>query len=132
MGWKNKKDLRAYRVRRMERGAARGNELERQVETLLDAMKNDGEISDFKKHPHNSREDHQGKDFTVVRDIGGVPVKKHFGVTISLRTWCKEKNAFFKNHVPEFCFPIGTKPETMKKKILGLFNDELPRSGRCA
>ncbi|MBI2642257.1 MAG: hypothetical protein HYW97_00185 [Candidatus Wildermuthbacteria bacterium] len=78
-------------------------------------------ISNYTRHPPNSAEDHNGKDFTVTKMVGNTLFLQSFGVTISMRNWPESVNQH--PNIPQFCFPIGTKPETIQKRILKLFND---------
>lgn len=119
MSWKNKRDFEAYRIRKSERGAKRGESLEAEVETLLSGMVERKIVSGFIHHEKNSTEDHDGKDFTVINNEGE---RASFGVTISMRSWNISKMRHMDTH--QFCFPAGTRPETMEKRILGLFSSQ--------
>jgi len=120
VGWKNKRDLEEYLKRKSARYAKVGVELEDEIEELLQKMQDEGVIADFEHFTKNSKEDHSGKDFRARKEINGVNVDRFFGVTISLRSWPRAKALHPKT--PQFCFPIGAKPETMRKRILELFD----------
>ena len=119
MRWKNKKDFQAYCKRRSERMSRLGQELEKQVENILLQMWEERLICAFAHNPANSLEDSQGKDFSVTQETGGEETVRHFGVTISMRSWQKAKGKH--EDVPQFHFPIGTNKKTIEKRILELF-----------
>ncbi len=106
--------------RKTQRMAKRGREFEDEVSALLQKMQDEELIVGFIAHEPNSPEDQDGRDFTVTVVIGGGEVSKSFGVTISLRHW---KESRIKHpDVPQFCFPLGTKLETIRTRILELFS----------
>jgi len=107
------------RDRRGERYAEIGRKFEGEVADLLQKMQDEKLIVGFVRHEPHSAEDGQGRDFTVTGLIAGVPVERSFGVTISLRSWRQSKIIY--PDVPQHCFPIGTKPETIRARILELF-----------
>ena len=119
MRWKNSHDLQAYLKRRSERRAELGRGLENEVENLLQAMLDDGLIAEFRANAPNTKADQEGKDFTVTRLMDGARETRHFGVTISPRSWRTAKAVH--NDVPQFCWPIGTNRDTMRRRILELF-----------
>lgn len=111
--------LQASNNRKAQRMAIQGEVLESTVIKLLQELKNEERILQFVHHPKNSREDSEGKDFTVTKEVNGAKKVLSFGVTISLRCWA---NAKVKHpQIPQLCFPLGTKLETMEKRILELF-----------
>ncbi len=122
MSFRNGRAAEEWAKRHALRFAKIGLDLENQVASLLESMKNEKVITSFEKHPHHSTEDQDGKDFTVTREIEGKIVTRHFGVTISVRSWGMSKTRH--PHTQQFCFPIGTKTETMRKHILKLFETE--------
>lgn len=119
MGWKNTKDFGAYCKRRSERMSRLGHELERTVESILRQMWEERLICAFRRHPANSFEDFQGKDFSVTQEKDGEETVRHFGVTISTRSWHAAKLRH--PEVPQLHFPIGTNPRTIEKRVLELF-----------
>lgn len=121
MAFKNKHDFEKYRQRRGELYAGEGLALEDQVESILETLKEEGQIASFQRHAHNSSADRAGKDFSATKEINGEEVTFSFGVTISMRSWNEARARHY--GVPQFCFPIGSKPETIVKRILGLFKD---------
>ncbi len=104
--------------RAARRGSLRGRELERTVTEHLERMKNSKQITDYIAHQPNSKEDHEGRDFTVRFGEGECAQEHSFGVTISLRKFHRTQGP--QNQVKQFCFPIGTNRETIIKRILGL------------
>ena len=109
------------RARKSERYSAIGRAFEQEVAAILERLKEEELISDFVAHSPHSEEDHEGRDFTCMRRIGDETHARSFGVTISMRSW----NASRIKHpdTPQFCFPVGTKPETIRKRVLALFED---------
>ena len=107
------------RDRRGERYAAIGRKFEEEVSDLLQKMQDEKLIAGFVRHEPHSREDRQGRDFTVTALADGKEEKRSFGVTISMRSWHDAKIQH--PDVPQFCFPIGTKPETIRARVLELF-----------
>ena len=112
------KDFAGFRARRSQRMANQGIVLEDTVEKLLEKLKDEKKILGFTRHPHNSKEDSSGKDFTVIFDSNGYEDERSFGVTISLRSWHDAK--LMHRDVPQFCWPIGTNTTTMQERILKL------------
>lgn len=117
MAW-NRAKLQAFSNRRSERMSRHGRLLE-EVVLLLAKMQEQGKIASFIRHPANSIEDSDGKDFTVTVMQNGQASTCSFGVTISPRRWRDGKMKH--PHVPQFCWPIGTNRDTMEKRILELF-----------
>ena len=60
-----------------------GLEAERQLEVLLQRLKDGSEILDFTHHQRNSEEDAGGKDFTAWRLVNGQVIKRSFGISFS-------------------------------------------------
>lgn len=107
------------RDRRRERYGEIGRKFEGEVADLLQKMQDEKLLLGFVQHEPNSTEDQDGRDFTVTAVLGGKETFRSFGVTISLQNWNEAKIKH--PDVPQFCFPIGTKPETVRKRILELF-----------
>lgn len=105
--------------RKAVRMADAGRAFETEVAALLQKMQDEQVIAGYVAHDPNSPEDLDGRDFTVTAMAGGKPVERSFGVTISLRRWNQSK--ILHPDTPQFCFPFGTKPETIRKRILELF-----------
>lgn len=107
---RNRKGLRYARV---------GREFEVEVARILQKMCEERLLCNFVRHPPRSAEDHDGRDFTVTALVGAEEKQQSFGVTISYNSWtdAKVKHPYTR----QFCFPIGTKPETIRKRILELF-----------
>lgn len=110
-----------FSARRSERYSRLGREQEFWVEKILVDAVECGELLGAVRHSPNSAADFAGKDFTVKKKVGGQVVIRSFGITISHNSWNRAKI----NHrdVPQFCFPIGTKPETVIMRVLDLFED---------
>ncbi len=119
MGWKSTADWEAWCARRSQRIARRGLVLEGEVEQILQAMQAAGTIQSFTHHQKFSSADCDGKDFTVRKEINGTIVDRSFGVTIAQKS--KNRAEFLHDGTPQFWLPIGTKPETIRRKIEALF-----------
>ena len=105
--------------RKADRYAEIGRKFEGEVAALLQKMQDEKLILRFVSHGPGSEEDHDGRDFTVAAVVAGQEAERSFGVTISLRRWHVSK--MLHPDVPQFCFPLGTKPETIRARVLGLF-----------
>lgn len=109
----------ATRDHRSERYGEIGRKFESEVADLLQKMQEEKLILGFVQHEPDSTEHRDGRDFTVTTVSGDKEASRSFGVTISMQHWGAAKARF--PTVPQFCFPIGTKPETIRKRILELF-----------
>lgn len=119
MSFKNGRAAEEWAGRHAQRYARLGVALEEQIASLLADLKEKGVIAGFQRHEHNSPADMDGRDFSVSIDVAGEVVTRHFGVTISVASWGLART----RHplTPQLCFPIGTKPETITRRILELF-----------
>lgn len=124
MSFKNRLDFEAWKGRRSKRKAHQGILLEGEVEHILENMREAGAIANFTHHDHFSLSDCDGKDFTVRKMVGDRFVERSFGVTISPRSveWARVRH----DKTPQFCFPMETKPETIRQRIESLFLAEEP------
>jgi hypothetical protein len=109
------------RNRKSERFSNYGREQEEKVRALLEEYREGGQkyFSSVELHRPNSPEDEQGYDLTVGREVDGQEIRKSFGITISLRSWQlgKQKHP----SIPQFCFPINARPETIIRRVKSLF-----------
>ena len=120
MGRANSRQCKKTHERRSERWSKIGRAFEQEgMRKILEEMVADGLLSDFQISFPNSPEDREGKDIKVSQMIGSESINEYFGITISFNAWNDAKR--FHPDIPQFCFPIGTKPETIKKRILSLF-----------
>lgn len=120
--WESQRNSKrvSSRKRKGERKAQRGRDFEGDVFKMLQRMQDEGHFEDVAYHAPNSTEDHDGKDFTVAIALEGKRIEQSFGMTISLSS---QKNAQGRYPgVPQFHWPIGTKPETIQKRVLALFD----------
>ena len=125
--YKNSKSLDANKriqkasARKAERYSELGKEFENFVANILSKIAEKKKIFGFTQNPANSSEDRQGKDFTVwVKKENDEVSTRSFGVTISHKSW--NDSRLRHPDIPQFFFPLETKPETIEKKILDLFN----------
>ncbi len=119
MSWRMGHARQAFFDRHSDRIARRGIDLELTVEKILQDMQGTGIISSFTHHDHNSYSDRCGCDFTVRNLVGGRQVERSFGVTISQKS--QNRSKVLHMGIPQWCLPVGTKRETIERKILGLF-----------
>lgn len=116
----NQKSRQEFSNRRSVRMSKLGREFEQEVLKLLNRMVEDSKLASAVYNAPFSREDREGKDFTVGKLVNGEIVYRSFGVTISLLSYSKGK--VLHHEVPQFCFPIGTNPSTIEKRVLALFS----------
>lgn len=126
MGWRRKKSW--YRKENCRLGNQRhkikslpdeGRNFENRVEQVMLQMCLRGELSSVTHHAPNSFEDQHGKDFTVTKMVGEVPVTKSFGVTFSMS---RELRATRKHpDVPQRYIPHWSSDENIKEVVLNLF-----------
>ena len=107
------------RERKGERKAQRGRNFEEVVFKILQQIQNKGHFKDVAYHAPNSTEDRAGKDFTVAIIIEGERVECSFGMTTSLHSREFARGRY--PEVPQFHWPLNTKPETIQKRVLALF-----------
>jgi hypothetical protein len=119
MGWKNLADRKAWEIRRSRHMAQQGVLMEAHVENILNTMKEAGIVLDFTHHAKCSPADRSGKDFTVSKVVNGDVVAVSFGITISQKSM--QRACLLHDEVPQLWFPLGIKPETIQRKIMGLF-----------
>lgn len=100
--------------RRAERFAGYGRQQELSVKQILEDSKLFDKVI---LHPPHSASDGQGQDFTVLRGEQFVS----FGVTISLKSWNRSKVIY--PDIPQFCFPLNAKPETVIRRVAELFTE---------
>ena len=93
------------------------------LKVLKEARGQDGELLFLQAGSYliNSYEDCQGKDVWVTRKIGGKVMQREFGTTISCKSW--EKSKRMHRDVPQFCFPLDVKKETVIQRVSELFTD---------
>ena len=118
--WTNKK-RQEFAARRSERMSRVGREFELTVEKYLEEMKAEGLIDNFVRHKPRSPEDYSGRDFTVDKIVDHSTASVSFGITISIRCWHVGQKLH--QEYPQLCFPIGTKKETIRNRILRLFEN---------
>lgn len=96
--------------------------MEKRIEKIGENLVTDGLLKEFKRHEANSQEDWDGADFTAIAIIDGQEFVKSFGVTISSGSKALEDKFRYNASVPEqWWIPWNTKNETIRKKILQLF-----------
>ena len=120
-GPSNSHRFREGKNRRRQRCSERGREFEKTFSMLLEKMQKRDMIVLFKQHPPNSPEDRSGKDFTVWKMVNGKCIGHSFGITTSSNSLKRSRVRY--PTVPQFHFPMETRPETMQKRVLGLFED---------
>ncbi len=86
---------------------------------MLEAAKERGEFVEVVLNEPHSEADSEGKDFTVTKMIDGEPQTRSFGITISQRSLSESRVRH--SDIPQFLFPIETKPETVLRRVNDLF-----------
>ena len=114
MAFANKQAIRDFANRKSQRYAKLGYQMEDEVERVLRQAVEDGTFTSVVHHPPNM----PYKDFTVTKTADGVEESRSFGITISQKVWSQRRNRGVET---QFCFPIGTKPETVIRRVLELF-----------
>lgn len=109
------KSRREFAERKSQRYSRLGYEMENEVERVLGRVVEQGILTSVEHHSAQM----PFKDFTVTKIVNGVEEVRSFGMTTSLRVWSNRRN---RGGPPQFCFPIGTKPETIIRRVLELFD----------
>lgn len=119
MGSKNLGDRRTHHARNNDRlgRAARG--MEDEVAKVLGRLQERGAISRFVRCEPGSADAKDGIDFRAFKPVDGTEVGRAFCVSVSYGDY-REKRARCPG-IPIFRLPPETKPETIEKRILGLF-----------
>jgi len=113
VGFANTKRFTEYAARKSVRYSRVGRQREADIEKILVAS---GQFNTVRRHEPHSNADCDGKDFTVWRG----DAQRSFGVTISSHCW---HDAELKHpQVPQFWFPLNTKPETIIARVTALFD----------
>ena len=110
------KSRKEFAKRRNERRSVLGYQMENEAEKVLRQAVEDGVFTSVTHHPPTM----PYKDFTVGKMVNGVEEFRDFGMTISLKVWSERRN---RGGAVQFCFPIGTKPETVIRRVLELFKE---------
>jgi hypothetical protein len=116
----NLKARKEFGKRSSERGRERGRLFEQEVLKILERMVTEGKLVSAIYNAPNSKEDSEGKDFTVGKVVNGAVLYRSFGVSTSLRYWSNSRIRH--PGIPQFCFPTGTNPGTIEKRVLSLFS----------
>ncbi len=96
-----------------------GDEVRGETERVLAALREQERISEYACHRPPVTDDATAARFSVTMRVNGEDVTARFSVTVSRRAWQRAQSR--DDATPTFCFPLGTRPETIRKRILGLF-----------
>jgi len=110
----SKKSRKEFAERKSKRYSALGYQMEDEVERVIRRAVEEGTFASMVHHSPQT----PSMDFTVMKMMNGVEESRSFGMTISLKVWAERRN---RGGAPQFCFPIGTKPETIIRRVLELF-----------
>jgi hypothetical protein len=111
----------AINKRKSKRYSKVGRHFEQvEMKKILNDMKKNDQLSDFKISEPLSDNDQKGIDFTVYKKVGSEVQKRYFGVSISYRS--KQNSRIKYPDIKQFHFPLNTKVETIRKRILELFD----------
>lgn len=119
MGSKNLGDRRTNRVRSIDRYGRAARGMEDEVARVLVRLQERGAISRYVRCEPGSADAQSGADFRVCMPMDGTEVERAFCVSVSYGDF-REKRARCPG-LPIFRLPPETKPETIEKRILGLF-----------
>lgn len=121
MGLKNDRGIRS-RARQRRFGLNRnrhGDEMSGETERVLASLHEQDTITGFARLRSSGRDDGMAVRFSVTMRVDGRDVTVRFGVSVSRREWQRAQAR--NDDVTKFCFPLGTRPETIRKRVLGLF-----------
>ncbi len=113
MGY-TKKSRKEFAERKSKRYSELGYQMEDEVERVISRAIEEDIFASVAHHSPQT----PSMDFTVTKMVNGVKKSRSFGMTISLKVWSERRN---RPGSPQFCFPIGTKPETIIRRVLELF-----------
>ena len=108
--------------RRSERYSIVGRRQELRVESLLQKAVIDGKpvFSEVVRHFPNSKEDQEGRDFTVTKLTSNGPKSVSFGISISRKSSYDSK--LIHPDVVQLHFPINMKDESIVRRVNNLFS----------
>lgn len=112
----------AFSVRKSDRYSEHGRQQERNVQTLLEKMKTEEKIVDWEYFEPHSKEDSEGKDFSVTNVVDGEQKTIFFGITISPNKMQIVELKY--PTIPQMHFPLNMTPERMEYRILQLFEKD--------
>ena len=110
----SKKSRKEFAIRRNMWRSELGYQMEDEVERVIRRAVEEGTFASVVHHSPQT----PSMDFTVTKMVNGVEESRSFGMTISLKVWSERRN---RGGSPQFCFPIGTKPETIIRRVSELF-----------
>lgn len=96
-----------------------GDEMGGETERVLSALQAQNKITNFVRHREAGTEDGPVENFSVTMLVDGRDVTVRFGVSVSRREWQRMQSRA--QDVPQLCFPLGTRPDTIRRRILSLF-----------
>lgn len=88
---KKSERMRAFSIRKGDRYAKIGREMEQKVFELLRKKQEEKMLHSFEYSAPNGEDDMSGKDFIVRRQVGKDIVVKAFGITISSKRYRKHQ-----------------------------------------
>jgi hypothetical protein len=122
MGVKNDRGTRSRTKRRFGLNRHRhGDEMSGETERVLASLREQEKITAYVRHRPSGKDDGLAARFSVTVRVSDRDVTMRFGVAITRREWQRAKE--HDDDATHFCFPLGTRPDTIKRRILGLFSD---------
>lgn len=103
-----------------ERNVARWQVMEEEVAAVLAKMKARGSIADFIRYERRDEGQNEATDFTILRVYRGKASRRRFGIATTLT--CKKVRELLFPRIRVLCFPPGTKPATIERRVLELFD----------
>ncbi len=113
----SKKSRKEFAERKSKRYSELGYQMEDEVERVIRRAIEEGTFASVVHHSSQT----PSMDFTVTKMVNELEESRSFGMTISLKVWSERRNRLGS---PQFCFPIGTRPETVIRRVLELFKVE--------
>lgn len=115
------KRVQDRRNRHADRRIELGREMECHVDSIGQGMVEEGLLEEFIYHEPNSPEDQDGRNFTAVMVIDEERVERSFGITISGNGVAAWDDLLYPG-ATQWSLPWNTKDETIREKILHLFD----------
>lgn len=122
MGLKNDRGTRP-RAKQRRFGLNRhrhGDEMGGETERVLASLREQDTIMAYARLRSSGRDDGMAARFSVTMRVGGRDMTVRFGVSVSRREWQRAQSR--EDDVTKFCFPLGTRPDTIRKRVLALFS----------
>jgi hypothetical protein len=117
----NKAEKKAARniVTAGEKNYIRWRAMEEEVADVLSRLKSRGRIAEYIRYERRPDGANEPADFTILRVYRGKAARRRFGISTTLTAKQVRESLF--PRIPVLCFPHGTKPQTIERRVLELF-----------